>query len=1401
MPETIFGDKKNYITYDKKKRILLFHHTYESFTLKLNLNEIRLWNSIPSKNIVKILAISDKRIVKEYFVGTNLKNIIDPKYLDYYFEQSINTVKKIYAYFKHFPAITEKSILILPNKMIKFKEFVSPSYGKEYLSFSRNIQNLIDVFASTAKRLDHHSLLFDYMLKRDTEEDIASLLKDIDGYFYKNKIQPPKSNASFLFPPLFVGRRKEIDLLNKYMNESFSKKKAKTLVIYGDKGVGKTRLTFEFMESIRNVVKSQARASSREFSTLFTLLESFESLNKGLLQEGDIRVLKNISKLLPSAKTSIEQISNVEKVSFEVTKFLEGLRKPLIVTIDDFDEIDKKSLAVLRNQFRKAANLPIILLINGQRKEDYKKLSSKNKAFIELKTLRNKDIEALSVSLLGENTFVNESFFNWLSSISNNIPLNTIEIIKYLANSYQIFMKNGVWDTQKTNPEDFVVPSQLNELILSSYSSLDENEREILNYIVSDSQGFTSRELKEMVDIPDTEIVIVLQSLKDKNFVVSNRKRWVCSSANIRDSLYKKIPDKKKYHLKILNYLKNIGYVSMRTVDHYIRAGMLEEAAEVLFEYARSLFYIGKADYAADAVEGLIVLYNRLGRSIRGIKTFAMRVFSRAGKYQEIITTYGIGKTNDIFAEIYRLRALIHLNKISEAMELKESLESVIANYGNVTQFKILNEIAYLYYRIGHLEKALEYVQRIDELDKSGFSRNTYIELYKIKAIVYSSMGYKNKKYFDLSIDLYNIVLKLSKVENDLINEAIVYNNLGSMLMYDDNALAKKYLGQAANLFGKAENIYLKSYPLSNLAMMHFVSGQTVRGMRTINDLIDMGKNFGWEYDYIEYLKIKAQMYFFAEDMEKYTDVLLKIKESVQSEDELLIIDAQLLIAKFIISGRKLDLIKEDAERYFSYYEEKKNNAFYMVWYYYLKFFTENPRRKPKLLEKVLDYKDTLENFPFQVYHDIGASYVLNNDLNKAEKIILKLLKMSIDGGAKLFEAKAYTILGIIEAKRGNRKEGFVKLYNAKSMFKFMGLDRMVNYCDEKIETYSLSPTKPSILEKKDSLKVSRLKIKEALKDSENMIYSLMDDLYALKTFTATIFSLGKEIEIQSFASLLVDQVLGMFNISAAAFYIMENSKPSLLFAKDYQENVYKEFILPQNFLENDLGKTEASSGKSYIYIPIISDDKLGAFLYMQMHGVGHKISNMEKELLIMLPDSLSLIFQHTQLYMMAILDPLTKLYTRNYFISRMQTEFEDAKDFSLEYSIMMLDIDDFKKFNDTYGHTVGDEVLKEIALALKKTIGDLGTVGRFGGEEFIITLPIGYISSSRIAEKINKAVNDIKIDGVDRMVSVSIGIASYPYTDAKDYLELLDKADSALYVTKASGKNSYTIFEKKYVS
>ncbi len=1401
MTDVIAGDSKNFITYNKAKRKLLFHHSYTTAPTNLNFSKIRLWNSINSNNIVKILAISHKRIVKEYFVGDNIANIIDPTYLDYYLEQSIETVKKIYVYFKTFPGITEKSILILPNKMVKLKEFISPAYNPKWFSFSENINNVIDIFLKIAGKLSYRNFLFDEILRDFQKKDIAIVLKEIDEYFYKNDVKPPKSNDSFLFKPLFVGRVDELQSLNSILDDTVNHSRGSTVVIHGGKGVGKTRLTLEFVDSHKDLVRSQARASKREFSTLLSMLESFEALNASLLTKKDKQVLNDILKLLPSAKTSIDNVSDINKISFEISKFIGKLtsKHAIIVAIDDFDEIDDKSLFVLNNQIKLSSYFPIMLVINSETKFAKDRITSKNIHFIKLNELDTQSTEILVVSVFGDNDFVNQSFVKWISSISHNIPLNVIEILKYLVNSYQIFFKDGKWVTQKEHPEDFNVPSELNDMILDSYSSLDPLERKLLNYVVCDSEGFTFGELKNISNLDSKKLNIVLQSLSNKNYIISNRKKWVCSSANIRDSLYKKIDDKTKYHKDILRYLERNSSPSIRIIDHYIRADMVRKAAEILFSYARELFSAGKVDYAADAIEGLLVLYNRMNRSIKNIKTYAMKIFSRAGRYQEVITTYGIGDNSNVFAMIYKLRALVHLNKVSEAKNLANWFELNINDYDNITKFKILNEIAYLYYRFGDLDRALYYIGEIDKLDKNGFSRYSYIELYKMKAIVYSMIGHRDKKYFDLSVDLYNIVLELSKIENDIINEAIAYNNLGSMYMYDNNNLAKFYLSKSANLFSEAGNIYLKSYPLSNLAMIHFVSGQTNRGMKMINDLVAMAKNFGWEYDYVEFLKSKAQMYFFTEDMEKNLDILNIIKDRVRSKDEEIVVNGQIILSKFLLHNRDIKLLKDDLERYFSYYDQMKDNIFYMVWFYYLKALTNPPKEGVKYLKNILNYKDALENFPFQVYHDIVTTYIRANDLSAAEDYGLKLLKLSIGGGAKLFEAKANTLLGLIEAKLGNKREAFVKIYNAKSMFKFMGIDVLINYCDAIVGRYSLSPTAAINEVKKLPTKVSNNLYKDLLKNSELMIYSLMDDIYTLKTFTNTILSLGKEIEINNFASLVVDQVLGLFNMHLAAFFLLDDDKSAkLLFAKDYQENVYKTFFVPKTVYSTNPNTININSEEGYIYIPILYENELKAFLYLQGQNTNYKISNFEKELLLLLPDSLSLMFQHTQLYMMAILDPLTKLYTRNYFINKMNEEFNDAKSFHLEYTVMMLDIDDFKKFNDTYGHTTGDEVLKEISKTLKSTVSDIGTIGRFGGEEFIITLPVGYLASSRIAQRINSAVNDISIPGVDRMISVSIGIASYPYVDANDYLELIDKADNALYITKSSGKNSYTVYTPK---
>jgi diguanylate cyclase (GGDEF)-like protein len=120
-----------------------------------------------------------------------------------------------------------------------------------------------------------------------------------------------------------------------------------------------------------------------------------------------------------------------------------------------------------------------------------------------------------------------------------------------------------------------------------------------------------------------------------------------------------------------------------------------------------------------------------------------------------------------------------------------------------------------------------------------------------------------------------------------------------------------------------------------------------------------------------------------------------------------------------------------------------------------------------------------------------------------------------------------------------------------------------------------------------------------------------------------------------------------------------------------------------------------------------------------------------------------------------------------------------------------MLDIDDFKKFNDSYGHPVGDGVLVDIAGILEETTRDLDICARYGGEEFSVILPqTGQRRSMGMAERIRSGVEK-KFQG-DHGVTVSLGVATCPL-DADDVESLVGKADKNLYESKRSGKNRVT--------
>jgi diguanylate cyclase (GGDEF)-like protein len=162
-------------------------------------------------------------------------------------------------------------------------------------------------------------------------------------------------------------------------------------------------------------------------------------------------------------------------------------------------------------------------------------------------------------------------------------------------------------------------------------------------------------------------------------------------------------------------------------------------------------------------------------------------------------------------------------------------------------------------------------------------------------------------------------------------------------------------------------------------------------------------------------------------------------------------------------------------------------------------------------------------------------------------------------------------------------------------------------------------------------------------------------------------------------------------------------------------------------------------------------------------------------------------IFFREKSRLLSITDELTQTNNRRYFVIELEKEIERSKRFSRNLSLMILDIDKFKYYNDTYGHIFGDKIIKSVARSLIETIRKIDFVARYGGDEFVIVMPETEKSMANIlAERLQKKFSQdyFKDNEFQIKISVSIGIASFP-NDAKNADELMHIADLALYRAK----------------
>ncbi len=169
------------------------------------------------------------------------------------------------------------------------------------------------------------------------------------------------------------------------------------------------------------------------------------------------------------------------------------------------------------------------------------------------------------------------------------------------------------------------------------------------------------------------------------------------------------------------------------------------------------------------------------------------------------------------------------------------------------------------------------------------------------------------------------------------------------------------------------------------------------------------------------------------------------------------------------------------------------------------------------------------------------------------------------------------------------------------------------------------------------------------------------------------------------------------------------------------------------------------------------------------------------------------LVRRYEQLQRLAGRDPLTGLLNRSQFEEKLQQEFENSGRTQRPFSIAMLDIDDFKRVNDTYGHDTGDDVLRKVGLVLMSKTRKSDMRVRYGGEEFVLVLHAANLGGAvHVGQKICQEIGKLNFFTPLSTFSVtaSVGVASSSAKAYSHWKEILKDADRALYAAKASGKN-----------
>lgn len=1055
--------------------------------------------------------------------------------------------------------------------------------------------------------------------------------------------------------------------------------------------------------------------------------------------------VRSIQEIFPGI-INIPQSLNI----FYFLNYIDTLRKnkkdfKLVIIVDDYQDVDIKIKNFIEDILNKKFDFPFSIILISHLQP---KIRFENIEYIELKPFQKEKTRIL-LKIILSSEFLKKypEIVEIVHNLSEGYPGNIYQIIK---DFYDLKIIKSENDHYIFYPEK-IKDKKIIDLYYEKISKIPSDVKEDLKYIATLGFKFKVSDIKILEKYFrnnfDTSILYALE----KNILLKENAEYRFFNVFYQDLFHNLLSstEKKDIHL----YLSK-KYESLKEkIFHLKNAGKIKATiALIIKEMKKSLFQwkdLNFIDYGFHEIENLTdeIPYSAI------VIYLSKKYF--LNEYSDDLEKY-IEKIKE--SAIYKYIAYLFL-KYSE----KEKLNEILLQWINDEKTTDYKKVLYIYYYLSmnysNLEKnkIFEFYMFVDKI----FEKYKNLGKFKtLKGMILNILGVKLETELpELAIKYYNEALDISIENNYQRLTQIVYANLAILYESLNSNISEIYNKKVLEISEEIGDYRTYNRILINIANTKLYKGEISKFFKLISEA---EKYSLVNNDFNSYLlanDIKNYYFLYGKDYPNLKSNIRKIEEYIKDKpflkdnlenlkNNIYILKAFFEKDKKFFENKKYKKIVEKNDFFSNLYNllfESDENTVYASWVFY--------KNNPLIYLK--------EEMIYLVSEKIG-NYKFSDEYEKMAINLIKEFKDKKLSIALLFEGLGY----FYYAKR----EKFKSLKYFRKAQKIYEELIMKNKFQE-INTFLINKFNlPSFIHEETSFEEA---------NAEDNYGGLLEKIKSYEKINSLIIELLRSASPKIVVDKIGEFLKNTYPVNEILIRVITQD-----YEVEYNFNFKNEEELGKDqFLIQPLRLSYSSDYNDYKY-----------YIYMKNENVELDSKNAANILdnIIIIEDVLFSILDKITHYEYSILDPLTSAYTRRYMENKLKELYGLYERYKFDFSIILMDIDDFKNVNDEFGHQKGDEVLVELVKSLNGNLRDFDIVCRYGGEEFLVILPNTYLKD---AEKIaNRLLNDINEDLREKTaldITTSMGIASIDLIEKEPKIEnLIKEADKALYRAKNNGKN-----------